>query len=154
MKLLVIGSGGREHALAWRLLQSPSVQKVYVAPGNAGTAREGKCRNVAVAVTDIDGLLALAQALADEVQPHLVERGGHRRELHEDVLAGGVLVEHALHPAQLALGPPQAHHDLLARGRGGCGGGHGLVAPAAAAIAIAPITFGLPASSRSGGAVQ
>ena len=62
MKILVIGSGGREHALAWRLAQSPRVTEILVAPGNAGTAREGKCRNVAVAVTDIDGLLALAQA--------------------------------------------------------------------------------------------
>ena len=40
MKLLVIGGGGREHALAWRLAQSPRVSRVYVAPGNAGTARE------------------------------------------------------------------------------------------------------------------
>ena len=62
MKILVIGSGGREHALAWRLAQSPRITEILVAPGNAGTAREGKCRNVAVAVTDIDGLLALAQA--------------------------------------------------------------------------------------------
>jgi phosphoribosylamine--glycine ligase len=62
MKILVIGSGGREHALAWRLAQSPRVTEILVAPGNAGTAREHKCRNVAVAATDIDGLLALAQA--------------------------------------------------------------------------------------------
>jgi len=61
MKILVIGSGGREHALAWKLAQSPRVAEVLVAPGNAGTAREGKCRNVAVKVTDLDGLLALAQ---------------------------------------------------------------------------------------------
>ncbi|MFY8060288.1 MAG: VIT domain-containing protein, partial [Arenimonas sp.] len=58
MKILVIGSGGREHALAWRLAQSPRVTEILVAPGNAGTAREHKCRNVAVAATDIDGLLA------------------------------------------------------------------------------------------------
>ncbi|MEI2433170.1 phosphoribosylamine--glycine ligase [Lysobacter yananisis] len=63
MKVLVIGSGGREHALAWKLAQSPRVDEVLVAPGNAGTAREGKCRNVAVAATDLDGLLKLA---ADE----------------------------------------------------------------------------------------
>ena len=62
MKVLVIGSGGREHALAWRLAQSERVTEVLVAPGNAGTAREDKCRNAAVAVTDIDGLLALARA--------------------------------------------------------------------------------------------
>lgn len=62
MKILVIGSGGREHALAWKLAQSSRVTEVIVAPGNAGTASEDKCRNVAVKVTDIDGLLALAQA--------------------------------------------------------------------------------------------
>ena len=62
MKLLVIGSGGREHALAWRLAQSPRVSDIIVAPGNAGTALEAKCRNVTVSVSDIDGLLALAKA--------------------------------------------------------------------------------------------
>ena len=59
MKILVIGSGGREHALAWKLAQSQRVSEVLVAPGNAGTATEPKCRNVAVAASDIDGLLAL-----------------------------------------------------------------------------------------------
>ncbi len=48
MKLLVIGSGGREHAMAWRLAQSPGLQKVYVAPGNAGTAREHELENLAI----------------------------------------------------------------------------------------------------------
>ncbi|MFM6988354.1 MAG: phosphoribosylamine--glycine ligase [Arenimonas sp.] len=62
MKVLVIGSGGREHALAWRLAQSPRVTEVVVAPGNAGTAREDKCRNAAVSASDIDGLLALARS--------------------------------------------------------------------------------------------
>jgi phosphoribosylamine--glycine ligase len=61
MKVLVIGSGGREHALAWKLRQSPRVSEVIVAPGNAGTAAEPGLRNVAVAATDIDGLLKLAQ---------------------------------------------------------------------------------------------
>ncbi len=61
LKILVIGSGGREHALAWKLAQSPRVAEVLVAPGNAGTARESRCRNVDVAVDDIAGLLALAQ---------------------------------------------------------------------------------------------
>ena len=60
MKLLVIGSGGREHALAWKLKQSPRVSEVIVAPGNAGTAREPGVRNAAVDVTDADGLLTLA----------------------------------------------------------------------------------------------
>jgi phosphoribosylamine--glycine ligase len=62
MKVLVIGSGGREHALAWKLAQSPRVDEVLVAPGNAGTARETKCRNVDIGATDIDKLLALAQS--------------------------------------------------------------------------------------------
>ncbi|ASR42644.1 phosphoribosylamine--glycine ligase [Xanthomonas citri pv. mangiferaeindicae] len=60
-KVLVIGSGGREHALAWKLAQSPQVGEVLVAPGNAGTARETGCRNVDVAATDLDALLALAR---------------------------------------------------------------------------------------------
>jgi phosphoribosylamine--glycine ligase len=60
MKILVIGSGGREHALAWRLKQSPRVSEVIVAPGNAGTAREPGLRNADIAVTDSDGLLTLA----------------------------------------------------------------------------------------------
>ena len=59
MKLLVIGSGGREHALAWRLAQSPRIQKVYVAPGNAGTARENGLENVPL--TSIDDLVAFAE---------------------------------------------------------------------------------------------
>ncbi len=58
MKLMVVGSGGREHALAWRLAQSHRVQKVYVAPGNAGTAREPGLVNVPI--TDIDTLAAFA----------------------------------------------------------------------------------------------
>ncbi len=58
MKLLVIGSGGREHALAWRLAQSPRVETVYVAPGNAGTARTKKLQNLAV--TDLNELAEFA----------------------------------------------------------------------------------------------
>ena len=61
MKVLVIGSGGREHALAWKLAQSERVAEVIVAPGNAGTATESKCRNANVAVNNIDGLLTLAR---------------------------------------------------------------------------------------------
>ena len=62
MKLLVIGSGGREHALAWKLAQSPRVSEVLVAPGNAGTGREAKCRNVDIKPTDLDALLHLVQS--------------------------------------------------------------------------------------------
>lgn len=61
MKILVIGSGGREHALAWKIAQSPRVAEVLVAPGNAGTAREDKCRNVAVGATEIDRLVELVK---------------------------------------------------------------------------------------------
>jgi len=61
MKILVIGGGGREHALAWKAAQSPLADKVYVAPGNAGTAREPKLENVAIGAEDIDSLLAFAK---------------------------------------------------------------------------------------------
>ena len=46
MKLLLIGSGGREHAMAWKLAQSKKVEKIFVAPGNGGTAIEDKCENI------------------------------------------------------------------------------------------------------------
>lgn len=51
MKVLVIGNGGREHALAWKAAQSPQVETVFVAPGNAGTALEPALQNVAIGVT-------------------------------------------------------------------------------------------------------
>ena len=62
MKVLVIGNGGREHALAWKAAQSPLVSTVFVAPGNAGTALEPTLQNVAVSATDIPGLLSFAQS--------------------------------------------------------------------------------------------
>ena len=61
MKVMVIGAGAREHALAWKLAASPRVSEVLVAPGNAGTARERGVRNAAVAIDDIPGLVALAE---------------------------------------------------------------------------------------------
>src|SRR5690606_6432600 len=61
-KVLVIGGGGREHALAWKCAQSPRVTEVLVAPGNAGTAREPKVRNVAIDASNIDALADLAAA--------------------------------------------------------------------------------------------
>jgi len=64
MKVLVVGGGGREHALAWKLAQSPRVDTVYVAPGNAGTAREPGIENVAIGAEDLDGLLAFARDTA------------------------------------------------------------------------------------------
>jgi phosphoribosylamine--glycine ligase len=64
MKVLIVGGGGREHALAWKCAQSPEVTEVLVAPGNAGTALEPKLRNIAVAADDIDELLAVAESEA------------------------------------------------------------------------------------------
>jgi len=61
MRVLVIGSGGREHALAWKIAQSPRVESVLVAPGNAGTAAEPGVTNIAVDADDIDGLLGVAR---------------------------------------------------------------------------------------------
>lgn len=62
MKVLVIGGGGREHALAWKAAQSPKVSQVFVAPGNAGTALESTLTNVAIAADDVPALLAFAKA--------------------------------------------------------------------------------------------
>lgn len=64
MKVLIVGGGGREHALAWKAAQSPYVDQVYVAPGNAGTATEPRVKNVPLAATNLDGLLAFARSEA------------------------------------------------------------------------------------------
>lgn len=61
MNILIIGNGGREHALAWKASQSPLADKIFVAPGNAGTALEPLLQNVDIAATDVAGLLAFAQ---------------------------------------------------------------------------------------------
>ncbi|TWH77508.1 phosphoribosylamine--glycine ligase [Azomonas agilis] len=69
MKVLIIGSGGREHALAWKVAQDARVEKVFVAPGNAGTATEAKCENIAIDVLDLE---ALAEFAAQNVQLTIV----------------------------------------------------------------------------------
>ena len=61
MNILIIGGGGREHALAWKAAQSPLADTVFVAPGNGGTALEPGVENVAIAAEDLDGLLAFAR---------------------------------------------------------------------------------------------
>ncbi|MFP4252214.1 MAG: phosphoribosylamine--glycine ligase [Guyparkeria sp.] len=67
MKVLVIGGGGREHALAWKIAQSARVETVFVAPGNPGTATEAKCRNVPIAATNVAELVAFAADNAIEL---------------------------------------------------------------------------------------
>jgi phosphoribosylamine--glycine ligase len=64
MKVLVVGSGGREHALAWRLAQSPRVQTVYVAPGNGGTALDPVLKNVPISSPDELAGFAAAERIA------------------------------------------------------------------------------------------
>lgn len=61
MKILIVGGGGREHALAWKAAQSDHVSTVFVAPGNAGTAREPKTENIAISATDLPALVAFAK---------------------------------------------------------------------------------------------
>ncbi len=99
MKVLVIGGGGREHALAWKLAQSPKVQAVYVAPGNAGTALDSRLQNVAI--TDIAQLRqwALEQNIALTVVGP------------EGPLAAGVVDEFRAHGLRV-FGPTQAAAQL------------------------------------------
>ncbi len=61
MKVLIVGGGGREHALAWAVAKSAGVERVYVAPGNAGTATEPKCENVPISAGDLGGLIEFAR---------------------------------------------------------------------------------------------
>ncbi|HEY9050095.1 MAG TPA: phosphoribosylamine--glycine ligase N-terminal domain-containing protein, partial [Gammaproteobacteria bacterium] len=61
MKVLIVGGGGREHALAWKAAQSKQVEKVFVAPGNAGTAHESKMQNIDIAADDIVALKTFAK---------------------------------------------------------------------------------------------
>jgi len=61
LKVLVVGSGGREHALAWKLLQSPNINRVFCIPGNGGTATMQNCQNVSLSIDDFEGILRFAQ---------------------------------------------------------------------------------------------
>ncbi len=103
MKILVVGNGGREHALAWRLARSPRTSHVYVAPGNAGTALESGVSNVNVGAEDIDGLCDIARKR--EVEMTIVGP--------EAPLAAGIV--DAFTAAGLAcLGPGKAGAELEA----------------------------------------
>jgi len=99
MKVLVIGGGGREHALAWKLSQSPKVQTVYVAPGNGGTARDKDLQNIAI--TDVPALREWAQA----------ERIGLTVVGPEAPLAAGVVDEFRAHGLRI-FGPTRAAAQL------------------------------------------
>lgn len=64
MNILILGSGGREHALAWKCAQDDAIRQIFVAPGNAGSALENKCTNVAINILDNDAIIAFAKANA------------------------------------------------------------------------------------------
>jgi phosphoribosylamine--glycine ligase len=99
MKVLVIGGGGREHALAWKLAQSPNVQRVYVAPGNGGTQRDAHLINVPI--TEVQALRAWAQA----------EHIGLTVVGPEAPLAAGVVDEFRAHGLRI-FGPTRAAAQL------------------------------------------
>ena len=99
MKVLVIGGGGREHALAWKLAQSPKVQKVFVAPGNGGTARDNSFEDIAI--TDVVALRKFAQA----------EKIGLTVVGPEAPLAAGVVDEFRSHGLKV-FGPTRAAAQL------------------------------------------
>gem|GEM_PF-824 len=97
MKVLIVGGGGREHALAWKIAQSPLVEQVFCAPGNGGTALEAKCSNVDLSVMDFQGLVdfagsaavsltvigpdnPLADGIVDELESHGLAVFGPRKE--------------------------------------------------------------------------
>ena len=99
MKVLVIGGGGREHALAWKLAQSPKVQAVYVAPGNGGTASDKRLENIAI--TDVQALREFAQS--EHIELTVVGP--------ETPLAAGVVDEFRAHGLRI-FGPTQAAAQL------------------------------------------
>jgi len=99
MKVLVIGGGGREHALAWKLAQSPKLQAVYVAPGNGGTALDGRLENISI--TDIPALRQWA--LKEKIALTVVGP--------EAPLAAGVVDDFRAHGLRV-FGPTQAAAQL------------------------------------------
>jgi phosphoribosylamine--glycine ligase len=99
LKILVIGGGGREHALVWRLRQSPAAEKIWCAPGNGGIAADAEC--ISVAASDVDGLIALA----DHLKPDLTVVGP------EDPLVHGIRDKFATRRMHV-VGPSQSDARL------------------------------------------
>jgi phosphoribosylamine--glycine ligase len=99
MKILVIGGGGREHALAWKLHQSPRVEKIYVAPGNAGTRQVAQ--NIPIPAGELDRLLRFA--LAEQIDLTVVGP--------DDALAGGIVDRFQAHGLRI-FGPNQQAAQL------------------------------------------
>ncbi|HEY4781667.1 MAG TPA: phosphoribosylamine--glycine ligase, partial [Chthoniobacterales bacterium] len=99
MKILVIGGGGREHALAWKLHQSPKAQRIYVAPGNAGTTQIAQ--NVPIPASDSEQLLQFA--LAERIDLTVVGP--------DDALAGGIVDHFQAHGLRI-FGPTQRAAQL------------------------------------------
>ena len=107
MKVLLLGSGGREHALAWKIAQSPKVEKLYIAPGNAGTSEAGE--NVNLKATDFPALKAFA--LEKEIDMIVVGP--------EDPLVQGIFDSFKEDPATCistsSAPPPKVPHWKVAR---------------------------------------
>ena len=87
MKVLLLGSGGREHALAWKIAQSPKVEKLYIAPGNAGTSEAGE--NVNLKATDFPALKAFAlEKEIDMIVVSFLRASTHPSEKEESCFQG------------------------------------------------------------------
>ncbi|EXV63569.1 phosphoribosylglycinamide synthetase, N domain protein [Acinetobacter baumannii 25935_5] len=104
MNILVLGSGGREHALAWKIAQDAKVTQVFVAPGNAGTATEPKCVNVQLDILDNPAIIAFAK----ENNVELIVVGP------EAPLVNGV-VDAAREAGVKIWGPTNMQHSLKAQ---------------------------------------
>ncbi len=132
LKVLVVGGGGREHAICWKLAQSPSVLQIYCAPGNGGTAQEAKTKNVEIAVMDFAGLGAfckkesvdlvvvgpddpLAAGLVDHLEAEGLRVFGPRKELAQleasKAFAKHFMVEHKMPTARFIVA--ENHQDAV-----------------------------------------
>ena len=109
MKILIVGGGGREHALAWKCAQSPRVSEVFVAPGNAGTALEPKVRNVDIPADDIDALLEFA--VREDIGLTIVGPGRAAGRRHRRSIRGGAARLLRPHPRRGAPGRIESVHQ-------------------------------------------